>query len=35
MKLLHHPAPPHGDRFFYIPYNYRQSQSLWQKYLPQ
>jgi 5-methylcytosine-specific restriction endonuclease McrA len=35
MKLLHTPAPPHGDRFFYIPYRYRQSQSLWQKYLPQ
>jgi 5-methylcytosine-specific restriction endonuclease McrA len=35
MKLLHTPAPPRGDRFFYIPYRYRQSQSLWQKYLPQ
>jgi 5-methylcytosine-specific restriction endonuclease McrA len=35
MKLLHPPTPPHGDRFFYIPYRYRQSQSLWQKYLPQ
>ncbi len=35
MKLLRPPAPPHGDRFFYIPYRYRQSQSLWQKYLPQ
>jgi 5-methylcytosine-specific restriction endonuclease McrA len=35
MKLLHIPAPPRGDRFFYIPYRYRQSQSQWQKYLPQ
>jgi 5-methylcytosine-specific restriction endonuclease McrA len=35
MKLLHTPAPPRGDRFFYIPYRYRQSQSQWQKYLPQ
>jgi 5-methylcytosine-specific restriction endonuclease McrA len=35
MKLLHIPAPPRGDRFFYIPHRYRQSQSQWQKYLPQ
>jgi len=35
MKLLCSPAPPHGDRFFYIPYRYRQTQSQWQKYLPQ
>ncbi|MCX6011396.1 MAG: HNH endonuclease [Chloroflexi bacterium] len=35
MKLLCSPAPPHGDRFFYIPYRYRQSQNQWQKYLPQ
>ncbi|OGO06923.1 MAG: HNH endonuclease [Chloroflexi bacterium RBG_13_56_8b] len=35
MKLLCPPAPPHGDRFFYIPYRYRQSQNQWQKYLPQ
>jgi 5-methylcytosine-specific restriction endonuclease McrA len=35
MKLLCSPTPPHGDRFFYIPYRYRQSQSQWQKYLPQ
>ncbi len=35
MKLLHTPTQPHGDRFFYIPYRYRQSQTRWQKYLPQ
>jgi 5-methylcytosine-specific restriction endonuclease McrA len=35
MKLLCSPAPPRGDRFFYIPYRYRQSQGQWQKYLPQ
>jgi 5-methylcytosine-specific restriction endonuclease McrA len=35
MKLLRPPAPPRDDRFFYIPYRYRQSQSLWQRYLPQ
>ena len=35
MKLLKTPAMPRGDRFFYIPYRYRQSQRLWQKYLPQ
>lgn len=35
MKLLSLPAPPRGDRFFYIPYRYRQSQRQWQKYLPQ
>ena len=35
MKLLSSPAPPRGDRFFYIPYRYRQSQTRWQKYLPQ
>ena len=35
MKLLSSPALPRGDRFFYIPYRYRQSQSQWQKYLPQ
>jgi 5-methylcytosine-specific restriction endonuclease McrA len=35
MKLLCSPAPPRGDRFFYIPYRYRQSQSQWHKYLPQ
>ncbi len=35
MKLLHTPTQPRSDRFFYIPYRYRQSQSQWQKYLPQ
>ena len=35
MRLLRPPTQPHGDRFFYIPYRYRQSQSQWQKYLPQ
>jgi len=35
MKLIHQPAPPRGDAYFYIPYRYRQSQSQWRKYLPQ
>jgi len=35
MKLNHKPAPPRGDAYFYIPHRYRQSQSQWQKYLPQ
>jgi 5-methylcytosine-specific restriction endonuclease McrA len=35
MKLTHKPTPPRGDAYFYIPYRYRQSQSQWQKYLPQ
>jgi 5-methylcytosine-specific restriction endonuclease McrA len=35
MKLIRKPAPPRGDAFFYIPYHYRQTQSQWQKYLPQ
>jgi len=35
MKLIHKPAPPRGDTYFYIPHCYRQSQSQWQKYLPQ
>jgi len=35
MRLLRPPALPRGDCFFYIPYRYRQTQSQWQKYLPQ
>ncbi|MFC1897627.1 HNH endonuclease [Chloroflexota bacterium] len=35
MRLLHHPSPPHGNTFFYIPYHYLQTKSEWQKYLPQ
>ena len=35
MKLIHRPAPPHGNNLFYIPYHYLQTQSEWQKYLPQ
>jgi len=35
MKLIHQPAPPRGNIFFYIPHHYLQSQSQWQKYLPQ
>jgi 5-methylcytosine-specific restriction endonuclease McrA len=34
MKLLHNPQPPRDGNYFYIPYQYRKSQSLWQKYLP-
>ena len=35
MKLIHRPAPPRGDRYFYIPHHYLKTQNLWQKYLPQ
>jgi 5-methylcytosine-specific restriction endonuclease McrA len=35
MKLTHQPAPPRGDRYFYIPHHYLQTQGQWQKYLPQ
>ena len=35
MRLIHHPSPPHGNIPFYIPYHYLQTQSEWQKYLPQ
>jgi 5-methylcytosine-specific restriction endonuclease McrA len=35
MKLIRKPAPPRGDRYFYIPHNYIQTQNQWQKYLPQ
>jgi 5-methylcytosine-specific restriction endonuclease McrA len=35
MRLIHPPAPPRGDAYFYIPHRYRQSQSQWRKYLPQ
>ncbi len=34
MRLLHHPSPPRGNTFFYLPYHYRQTPSGWQKYLP-
>ena len=35
MRLIHHPAPPHDNIYFYIPYHYLQTQHEWQKYLPQ
>jgi 5-methylcytosine-specific restriction endonuclease McrA len=35
MKLIRQPAIPRGDRYFYIPQHYLQTQSQWQKYLPQ
>ena len=35
MRLLHLPSPPRGNTLFYIPYHYSQTQSKWQKYLPQ
>ena len=35
MKLIRQPAMPRGDRYFYIPHNYLQTQRQWQKYLPQ
>ncbi len=35
MRLLHRPSPPRGNALFYIPYHYSQTQSKWQKYLPQ
>ena len=35
MRLLHHPSPPRGNIYFYIPYHYQQTQNGWQKYLPQ
>ncbi len=34
MRLICHPSPPRGNRFFYIPNYYLQIQSEWQKYLP-
>ncbi len=34
MRLIRHPSPPRGNRFFYIPNYYLQIQSEWQKYLP-
>jgi len=33
MRLIHHPSPPRGKRFFYIPNYHLQIQSEWQKYL--
>jgi 5-methylcytosine-specific restriction endonuclease McrA len=35
MRLVRQPTMPHGDRFFYIPHHYQQTQRQWQKYLPQ
>ncbi|HEY92782.1 MAG TPA: HNH endonuclease [Dehalococcoidia bacterium] len=35
MRLIHQPNPPRGNSSFYIPYHYLQTQSEWQKYLPQ
>ena len=35
MKLIHQPTSPRDNAFFYIPHHYLQSQSQWQKYLPQ
>ena len=35
MRLLRQPSPPRGNIFFTIPYHYWQTQSEWQKYLPQ
>ena len=34
MRLIRLPSPPRGNRFFYIPNYYLQTQSEWQKYLP-
>jgi len=34
MRLLHSPSPPRGNTLFYIPHHYLQTQSEWQKYLP-
>ena len=34
MRLLHSPSPSRGNTLFYIPYHYLQTQSEWQKYLP-
>ncbi|MFC1995537.1 HNH endonuclease [Chloroflexota bacterium] len=35
MKLICRPSYPHGNNFFYIPYQYQQFHAVWQKYLPQ
>ena len=35
MRLVCRPSRPRGNNFFYIPYQYRQTHSVWQKYLPQ
>ncbi len=35
MRLIRPPSPPRRNFFFYIPHHYRQTQSEWQKYLPQ
>ncbi len=34
MKLIRHPSPPRGNMPFYIPYQYIQTRSEWQRYLP-
>jgi len=34
MRLIRHPSPPRGNIFF-ISHHYRQTQTEWQKYLPQ
>ena len=34
MRLLRRPSLPRGNILFYIPYHYLQTQSEWQKYLP-
>ena len=35
MKLLHQPVRPRSKIPFYIPYHFTQTQTTWQKYLPQ
>jgi len=35
MRLSRPPSAPRGNTLFYIPYHYLQTQSEWQKYLPQ
>jgi len=35
MRLTRHPSFPRGNFFFYIPLHHLQTQSKWQKYLPQ
>jgi len=35
MRLIRQPSRPRGDGLFYFPSHYSQTQSEWQKYLPQ
>jgi len=35
MRLICRPSTPRGNNFFYIPYQYLQTHTVWQKYLPQ